>query len=87
FTADWCITCKANERLVLADPEVEAALARGARFVADWTRRDDRIRAALAAHGKGGVPLYLVYRPGDAAPEILPELLSKERVLRALAGR
>ncbi|MEM1417102.1 MAG: thioredoxin family protein, partial [Myxococcota bacterium] len=86
FTADWCITCKANERLVLADPEVEAALARGARLLADWTRRDDVIRAELRAHGKGGVPLYLVYRPGEAV-EVLPELLTKERVLAALAPR
>ncbi len=85
FTADWCITCKANERLVLDDPEVDAALARGARFVADWTRRDERIRAALAEHGKGGVPLYLVYRPGVASPQVLPEILTKERVLAALA--
>ena len=87
FTADWCITCKVNEKLVLADPVVVAAFeAVGLRrFVADWTRRDEMIRSELARHGRAGVPLYLVYhpsRPND--PELLPELLSVETTLGAI---
>jgi thiol:disulfide interchange protein DsbD len=89
FTADWCLTCKANEQLVLADARVEAEFQRldVARFKADWTRRDEGIRAELAAHGRAGVPLYLVYSPGSPRdPLVLPELLSVERVLGALRG-
>jgi thiol:disulfide interchange protein/DsbC/DsbD-like thiol-disulfide interchange protein len=87
FTADWCLTCKVNERLVLEDERVRSELQRlgFAVFAADWTQRDDAIRAELARFGKAGVPLYLVYRP-DApdAPDVLPELLSVERLLTAL---
>ena len=59
FTADWCITCKANERLVLKTDAVRKAFAerRVAVFRADWTRRDESIRAELARFGKAGVPL------------------------------
>ena len=87
FTADWCITCKVNERAVLDRDPVQAAMrARGVvKLKADWTRRDDRIRAILQAHGKAGVPMYLVYRPeAPQAPQVLPELLSPELVLSAI---
>jgi thiol:disulfide interchange protein DsbD len=93
FTADWCLTCKVNERLVLADARVEAEMQRldVARFKADWTRRDERIRAILAKHGKAGVPMYLLYapeRPGQ--PRVLPEVLTVDLVIdelrRAAAG-
>ncbi len=87
FTADWCITCKVNEKGVIADEEIQSALRRWdvAVLRADWTRRDDAIRAELARFGRAGVPLYLVYSPGaEGDPEILPELLSVERLQTAL---
>jgi thiol:disulfide interchange protein DsbD len=87
FTADWCITCKVNEKLVLADERVRGELARldVAVFRADWTRRDEAIRAELARHGRAGVPLYLVYAPGSAGePLRLPELLTVQGVVEAL---
>ena len=87
FTADWCITCKVNEKVVLSDSTVLAALERGGfeRFVADWTRRDETIRSELARYGRAGVPLYLVYhpsRPDD--PQLLPELLTVDTTLGAI---
>lgn len=88
FTADWCITCKVNERTVLADTRVEQAAAEHdvVRLIADWTARDDRIRDELARHGRAGVPVYLMYGPGAPdGPEILPELLTVDRVVRAFA--
>ncbi len=88
FTADWCITCKVNERTVLDRPAVREALARGgyALFKADWTRRDDTIRAKLAEFGRAGVPLYLVYDPADPdRPRVLSELLTQDAVVAALA--
>lgn len=87
FTADWCLSCKFNERTVLDSDRVRSALARTrARvLVADWTRRDARIAEQLAAHGRAGVPLYLVYGPAQPdVPEVLPELLTPERVVTAL---
>lgn len=88
FTADWCLTCKFNERTVLSRDDVRAAFAKHnvAFFVADWTRRDALIRDKLAAHGRAGVPLYLVVSPSAPdKPEVLPELLTVEHVVEAVA--
>jgi thiol:disulfide interchange protein/DsbC/DsbD-like thiol-disulfide interchange protein len=86
FTADWCVTCKVNEVGVFADPAVKAALSgeKATYLVADWTLRDAQIASALASHGRVGVPLYLVYRPGVAQPTILPQILTSGAVLDAL---
>ena len=89
FTADWCLTCKVNERMVLRDTRVaDALVARNvATFEADWTLRDDSIRAELARFGRAGVPLYLIYDPDHpASPELLPELLTVDFFLDALRG-
>jgi thiol:disulfide interchange protein DsbD len=90
FSADWCITCKLNEKRVLAAEEVEAAFERNgiARMHGDWTRRDPEIGAELARHGRAGVPLYLLYHPARPdEPEVLPELLSRRDVIERLDGR
>ncbi|WP_163994067.1 protein-disulfide reductase DsbD family protein [Pyxidicoccus caerfyrddinensis] len=87
FTADWCLTCKFNERTVLSRDEVRAAFTEHqvAFFVADWTRRDARITAKLAEHGRAGVPMYLVLSPGAPdRPEVLPELLTADLVVDAV---
>jgi thiol:disulfide interchange protein DsbD len=86
FTAAWCVTCKVNERVALSRPEVRQAFAstRTAYLVGDWTRRDPVIARTLAEHGRAGVPLYLVYRPGAAEPEVLPQILTPDVVKRAL---
>ncbi|MCP3099120.1 thioredoxin family protein [Myxococcus sp. K15C18031901] len=87
FTADWCLTCKFNERTVLSREEVRAAFTEHqvAFFVADWTRRDARITARLAEHGRAGVPMYLVLDPAAPdAPEVLPELLTVDSVVDAV---
>ncbi len=88
FTADWCITCKVNEKRVLARPEVRAELERRdiAVFRGDWTHRDDAIRAELARYGKAGVPVYVVRHPqSPSEPIVLPELLSADRLFAALS--
>ncbi|MDB5714989.1 MAG: thiol:disulfide interchange protein, partial [Sphingomonadales bacterium] len=78
FTADWCLTCKVNERVAIDRPEVAAAFAKGrvATLVGDWTRSDPVIGRFLNAQGRSSVPLYLFYRPGVATPEVLPQVLT-----------
>jgi len=85
FTADWCLTCKVNERVALSRPAVTGTLARKnvALVKADWTQRDERITRGLAEHGRQGVPLYVLYPPG-AEPVLLPVVLTEDLVLRAL---
>ena len=86
FTADWCTSCKANELLTLSRPEVtqkfqdlEVNLVKG-----DWTKRDRVITAALAKHGRAGVPLYVLYPGEGKEPVVLPEVLIPSTVLNAL---
>jgi len=86
-TADWCITCKANESAVLLTNEMNAAFrAHGVAYmVADWTNYDADIAAFLRYHRRNGIPLYLMY-PADpeAEPLLLPQLLTYNTVLEAL---
>ena len=86
-TADWCITCLANESAVLFTDEMKAAFAaHGVVYmVADWTNYDADIAAFLRRHRRNGIPLYLMY-PGDpgAEPLLLPQLLTHDTVIDAL---
>jgi len=86
FTASWCITCQANKVRVLQSELVTKAFTekRVSTLRADWTRQDPVIAAELKRHGRNGVPLYLVYRPGDTKPRVLSEWLTEQEVLTAL---
>ena len=85
FTAAWCVTCQYNKKTTLANPTLLADMASQnvALLRADWTRRDPAITAALAALGRNGVPVYVVYKPGQA-PVVLSEILSVAEVRTAL---
>ncbi len=85
FTAAWCVTCQVNKQLVLQRPDAQRLFReRGVVLLrADWTKRDPAITRALAALGRNGVPVYVVYRPGREA-ELLPELLTHDILLAAL---
>lgn len=88
FTAAWCVTCKVNEATSLMQPRVAHAFAAAnvAYLVADWTNRDAEIAAALAEHGRAGVPLYLYY-PGDGGDvQVLPQMLSQDLLLDLAEG-
>jgi thiol:disulfide interchange protein len=87
FTADWCITCKANERFAIDTATVRNAFARRQVITlrADWTNGDPVITEILKRHGRAGVPMYLVYPGGkNREPALLPELISAQNVLDAL---
>ena len=88
-TADWCITCLANEQAVLfTDDMTRAFEAAGVTYmVADWTNYDPDIGAFVREHGRNGIPLYVMY-PGNltATPTILPQLLTANIVTEALAS-
>jgi thiol:disulfide interchange protein DsbD len=88
-TASWCITCLLNEKAVLSRQPVKDAFAqqRVAYLVADWTNRNAAIARMLDANGRSGVPLYLYYAPGAAAPVILPQILTEGAVLSVIGSR
>jgi thiol:disulfide interchange protein len=86
FSAAWCITCQVNEKTTLSTGEVKSALSRtGTAFlVADSTKFDARIEDAMAAYGRDSLPLYVLYPAGGGAPVILPQVLSKGLLVKAL---
>jgi thiol:disulfide interchange protein DsbD len=78
MTADWCITCKVNEKAVFATDEFRALLAETdtVYLVGDWTNEDPAITAFLEEYKSPGVPLYVLY-PADGGPgRKLPQLLT-----------
>jgi thiol:disulfide interchange protein len=88
FTADWCLTCKANEAAAIEREATRDAFGKaGVKvLVGDWTNGDPAITRFLESRGRAGVPLYLWYQPGKAEPEELPQILTpgmlSDRALR-----
>ncbi len=87
-TADWCITCLANEQAVLFTESTRKAFeAAGVVYmVADWTDYDADIGEFVQSHGRNGIPLYVMY-PADSnkQPFLLPQLLTSSIIHEALA--
>jgi thiol:disulfide interchange protein len=88
FTADWCLTCKTNERFAIDTAQVRKAFSKQNTILlrADWTKGDPEITEILKSHGRAGVPMYLVYPRGgkEDQPTLLPELITSQTVLDAL---
>ena len=83
-TADWCLTCKVNKRLVLSAPPVRERLSAITAMRADWTRPDGAILDYLRSKGRYGIPFNAVYGPGAPEGIMLSELLTSEAVLAAI---
>ncbi len=74
FTAEWCINCKVYERVVLSNEAVGAKFREKNVLAlrADWTNTNDPVvTKALKSFGRVGVPLYVLYRPGETEPVVL----------------
>ena len=86
MTADWCVTCKANEHAVLNGDDFKALLKRtGAVYMkGDWTNEDPAISAFLQEYHSPGVPLYVVFPKHGGAGQKLPTVLTFSLVEQAL---
>ena len=87
FTAEWCWTCKVNERTVLGDRQVRARFEQlNVHLVkADWTNRNAEITTLLKSFGRSGVPLYVLFPAGRAdRPIVFPEIITVGLVLDKL---
>jgi thiol:disulfide interchange protein len=82
FTADWCLTCKVNEGLAIEREATRKAFDKAGVIAikGDWTERDPAITRFLTAHGAGGIPLYLWYKP-DGEAEKLPQVLTPDSLV------
>lgn len=85
-TADWCLTCKANKRFVLAQDQIAARLFHSniIAMQANWTNPDPVILAFLQKYGRYGIPFNAVFGPSAPHGIVLPELLTPARVIDAL---
>jgi len=86
FTADWCANCKTFEKFVIDTEPVQKAFKEKnvVTVIADWTLPDPEIEQWLNKFGRIGVPLYLLYRPGEEQP-VAFDGLTKDSLLGELA--
>jgi len=86
FTAAWCITCQANDKIALSRPKVKQYLKENdiEYIVADWTNKNDEILKALEKYNRNGVPLYIYWKPGMQKSKILPAILTEGSLLDIL---
>jgi len=90
FTADWCLTCKVNEKVVLQEPAIVQKFKDLSivAFKLDWTNQDPEVTRRLKEYGRFGVPLYVYFPQGNQQPpKILPEVLTKNLLLKYLEER
>lgn len=81
FTADWCLTCKVNEKLVLnTDDFSNLVKEKGLKLLlGDWTRRDDNITKFLRSYDIVGVPAYFIQTPSGEVIS-LGEVISVDKI-------
>ena len=86
FTADWCLTCKVNEKVAIEREATRDAFA-DAGVIAirgDWTRSNPAITRYLESKGAAGIPLY-VWIDRDGEEQVLPQVLGPDSLID-LAG-
>ena len=83
FTAAWCITCQANDKMALSRPKIKEYFKNNNvdYVVADWTNKDNEILYALESYNRNGVPLYIYWKPGMSESKILPAILTEQILL------
>jgi thiol:disulfide interchange protein/DsbC/DsbD-like thiol-disulfide interchange protein len=86
FTAEWCITCQVNERVVFSSSQVRELIAQKniTLMRGDWTSKNPAITAALKRFGRNGVPLNVLLTSPDSEPTVLPNILTPGIVIEAL---
>nr|WP_294850696.1 protein-disulfide reductase DsbD domain-containing protein [uncultured Sphingomonas sp.] len=89
FTADWCLSCKANEAGAINRDATQQAFGKAGvvQMVGDWTDGDPAITRMLESRGRAGVPLYLWYEPGKTEPEELPQILTPSMLIERAERR
>ena len=83
FTAAWCITCQANDKIALSRPKIRKYMKDNdiEYIVADWTNKNTDILNALESYNRNGVPLYVFWKPGMNESMILPAILTEQILL------
>lgn len=84
-TAQWCVTCAVNKKLVLRAPSI-VTLLKGPDVIAmraDWTKKDPVITEFLQKYDRYGIPFNIIFGPGAPEGIVLPEILTSSSVEEA----
>ena len=85
LTADWCITCLANEKVAFTEMFYTEMEKNNIVYLkGDLTNQDKEITSLLNEHNRNGVPLYLMYPKNGGSPEVLPQILLEQTLLEAI---
>ena len=86
ISADWCLTCKLNKIVIFNINELSQGIKNGEiKFVqGDWTLPNEEILEFLSENKRYGIPFNVVYGPQNSNGIILPEILTKKVLLKAL---
>ena len=85
-TAEWCLSCAVNKKLVLDQQDIKELFdsKRIKTLRADWTIRDDNILEFLKSHNKYGIPFNILYTPSKPDGFIFSEILTKTQIKKAI---
>lgn len=81
FTAEWCASCKANEKAFLETDLVRGTLEKTGilPMKADMTNESPELDAVLEKLGRNGIPVYVIWMP-DGTYDLLPITITAEMV-------
>ncbi|MCC6934002.1 MAG: thioredoxin family protein [Deltaproteobacteria bacterium] len=73
FTADWCLTCKFNEKFIIETNAVVKAISeyKIIPIKGDWSDGNSTITRALKKYGVNWVPFYVIL-PRNGLPAVFP---------------
>jgi len=81
FSADWCTTCKINQRVLRHEEILDLMTRKGITHIkADLTSYDENLVRALADYNRASLPLYVLYRPGEEGPYIFPIFITVKKL-------
>ena len=86
ITAEWCLTCAVNKKLVLDQSDIQELFKRRQikTLRADWTNRDDTILKFLKTYNKYGIPFNIFFTPNNPKGFIFSEVLTKNQIRNAI---
>ncbi len=86
-TAEWCLNCKVNKKLVLENKEVlEAFNQNNVKLMrADWTFPDENIFYFLKKYNRYGIPFNIFFSENNINGYIFSEILNKNKLIKILS--
>ena len=86
-TAEWCLNCKLNKKLVLESQEViEFFYKNNIKLItADWTFPDQEIFEFLQKYNRYGIPFNIFFSDNYPKGYIFSEILNKSQLIKILS--